>query len=420
VGPWGLAASIVSTLVGAGIFVAPAGLGASAGVYAPLAFVVCGVAIGAVAVCFAEGGSRVPTSGGAYGYIEAAFGPLVSYVAGTLLCLSDALACGSIAAALADVVASALPTSLGAIVRGGVIVGSVGGIALVNANGVGRGASFVRVMTLIKLVPLVLFVAVGAAAVHEASFAHAAAPSTTGLGRAFILALFALTGMESPLSASGEVAQPSRAIPRAIGIAMVSTTILYVAIQVIAQGILGASLATSSAPLADAMARVHPALRVLMLAGAGLSMFGWIGSDVLGTPRVLFALARDGLLPRMLGRVHPRSRAPHVAIFTYAAISIGLALSGTFAELAVLSTLAVMPLYIAGSIAAWSLARRGVAREGEPLGFRWLGAAMVIGTGSMLALIALASRKEILALVAAVALSVATYAFLRQRRSGTA
>ena len=88
-----------------------------------------------------------------------------------------------------------------------------------------------------------------------------------GLGRAVILGVFAFAGMETSLCASGEVREPNRTIPRALGIALLSTTVLYVAIQLVAQGILGSSLATSKAPLADAMAQIHLALRALMLVG---------------------------------------------------------------------------------------------------------------------------------------------------------
>ncbi|MDE1922410.1 MAG: amino acid permease, partial [Gammaproteobacteria bacterium] len=85
VGTWGLAASVVNMVIGASIFVVPAPLAANVGIYAPLAIVACAIAVGAVAICFAEGGSRIPSSGGAYGYIEAAFGPMTAYSAGTLL-----------------------------------------------------------------------------------------------------------------------------------------------------------------------------------------------------------------------------------------------------------------------------------------------------------------------------------------------
>jgi amino acid transporter len=198
----------------------------------------------------------------------------------------------------------------------------------------------------------------------------------------------------------------------------VFTTTLYVAIQVIAQGILGSSLATSKAPLADAMAQVHPALRAVMLAGTALSMFGWLGSDILGSPRQLFAFARDGQLPRFLGRLHTHSHAPYIAILCYAALAIVLALTGTFAELVVLSTLAIAAVYIAGCAASWTLARRGVALSGTPLNFRFLGAAAFIGISSMGALIALGSRQEIIGLATLIGLSVLLY--LVQARSALA
>jgi APA family basic amino acid/polyamine antiporter len=418
VGPWAFAASIVSMIVGAGIFAVPAALAACVGPYAPLAFLACGVAIGAVAMCFAEGGSRVPTSGGVYGVVEAAFGPLAGYVSGTLLWVCCVLACGAVAAALADVVATLFPPSFTGPVRAVVIVGVIGGIALVNIGGVVRGARLITATTTLKLVPLAIFVVAGAGAIHGSNFLLTVHPDAQGLGRALILAVFALVGMETSLCASGEVARPNRTIPRALIIAVLSTTILYVAIQVIAQGILGSSLATSKAPLADAMMQIHPALRALMLVGTSLSMFGWLGSDILGSPRQLFAFARDGLLPRVLGRVHPRTHAPYIAILCYAILAIVLALTGTFAELVVLSTLAIAALYIAGCAASWVLARRGVALSGTPLNFRFLGAATVIGISSMLALIGLGTRQEIIGLATLIGLSILLY--LIQARSALA
>ncbi len=136
-GPLGLAASIVSMMIGAGIFVAPSALAASVGSYTPLAFLACALGIGAVGICCAEGGSRMPTSGGMYGYIEAALGPLTGYLAGTLLWFGDLLACAGVAAALADVAASVAPSTHTMAVRATVIVGVVGGIALVNIGGRG-------------------------------------------------------------------------------------------------------------------------------------------------------------------------------------------------------------------------------------------------------------------------------------------
>jgi len=400
---------MVNVIVGAGIFAVPASLAASVGTYAPLAFFVCAIAVGSIGICFAEGGSRVPTSGGAYGCIETAFGPMAGYVAGSMLWLSDLLASGGIAAALADIAAGLVAPEWQWATRTAVVFLSIGSIALVNVLGVTHGTRLVTVAAVVKLVPLLLFIVAGAGFVDPARLTGAPPGGSADVGRALILALFAFTGMEIALCASGEVAQPSKTIPRAIAIAMLSLTVVYIGVQVVAQGVLGADLAHSTAPLADAMAHVHPALRVVMLAGAAISMLGFLGSDILGTPRMLFAFARDGLMPSILGRVHPRMRTPYVAILSYSAAAIVLAMTGTFADLAVLATLLVTVPYVGGCAAAWRLSRRGVALAGEPLNFRWLPVAVVIGIASCIVLVALAARMEIVGLAAAIAVAAGIY-----------
>jgi APA family basic amino acid/polyamine antiporter len=409
VGPWGLAASVINCVIGASPFVLPAALAAYIGVFAPLAYLVGAIAVGAVAICFAEAGSRVSTSGGTYGYIEAAFGPLPAYVTGVLQLIGDTLGCASITAALADMVVHGLMRSHLAPTRAVIIVSVIAGLAILNIGGVGRAARFINAVTLAKLLPLAIFVIVGAGSVHTANLLVDTRPSLESCGRALILILFALSGMETSLSASGEVLNPARTVPRALAIAMLTVVGLYVSVQVVTQGILGAALARSTMPLADAMTGISPTLRILMIAGAALSMFGFLSSNVLGTPRMLFALARDGLLPRILGRVHARHRTPHIAILLYSALALSLALTGTFVELAILSALVTVPVYIAGCFAAWRLAQRGVRRADEPLNFPWLVPAVIIGVGSMLTLIALASRREMLGLTALIVGSALGY-----------
>jgi len=151
-------------------------------------------------------------------------------------------------------------------------------------------------------------------------------------------------------------------------------------------------------------------LRVLLLMGSAVSMLGWIGGDILSSPRLLFAFGRDGTLPRAFGRVHDRTHAPYVAILCYASVALALALTGSFAELAVVSTLAMTPIYIAGCAAAWLLARRQVVQADQPLNFRWIGLAAAVGIFSMLVIIALASRNEILGLLGSIVVSILVYA----------
>src|SRR5262249_25620893 len=156
------------------------------------------------------------------------------------------------------------------------------------------------------------------------------------VGRGVILAIFALSGMEIALGTSGEVRAPARTIPHALAIAIPAIAIVYLAIQIVAQGILGPDLAASKAPLADALARGGERGRRFIVAAGIASMTGWLASDLLGSSRVLFAFGRAGTLPRALGAVHPKTRVPHVAVSVHAIIACALALSGTFETLIVL------------------------------------------------------------------------------------
>jgi len=416
IGAFGLAAAIVNVVIGAGIFSLPAGMARTAGPYALIAYLVCALAMGAVVLCFAEAGSRVPTSGGTYGYVEAAFGPLAGFVAGVMLWLGCVLAAGGIAAAFADALAGLLPVLASPIARGGAIVAILGVLTLVNLAGVRPASRLIAVTTVIKIVPLALFVIVGAWFVHPASLSSGVVPDAGGIGRAILLSLFAFQGMETALGASGEVADPTRTLPRALIGAMAFIALFYIAIQLVAQGLLGAALAGSHAPLADAMATIDPRLGLLLVIGTAISMGGWLGSDLLGAPRVLFAFARDGFLPRVLGRVSPRSAVPATAIVTHATIAALLAVTGTFETLAVLSVLTSCALYAMGCGAAWVLRRRTVALVGTPLRLPWIGLWALLGAGSMVAVILLARWDEIGGLVAALAGSCLLYAIARRRR----
>lgn len=415
-GPWGLAANVLNAIVGSGIFVVPAALAAEAGRYAPAVLLACAAVIGAVALCFAAGCSRVPSSGGPYAYIEAAHGSLPGQLVGTLLWLSALLADGGIVSALGGTIAAAVPPPLAALVRTTVVIGVVGGVAAINIRSLKGGARLLTGASAVKLLPLLVFIVVGAGAMHAVHFSAGTTVNPNGIGRAAILAMFAFMGTESALGASGEVVRPARTIPRAIVAALATVTLLYVGIQLIAQGVLGAALSGSAAPLADALGRVGPGWRRFMLAGTALSFFGWLCADLLSTPRLIFACARDGWLPAALGRTHPRFRTPHIAIAAYAIAAIALALSNGFEELAVLAALALAPVYVFGCTAAVALARRRTALAGEPLEIRGLGVAAVVGIGGTIAMVALASRAEILGLAAVTAASVLMYAWRRRSR----
>src|SRR6266851_3444093 len=285
-----LTASIINVTIGAGIFVLPAAAAAGLGPAAPMALIVC---------CFAAAGSRVSLTGGVYAYVEVAFGPFVGFLAGVLYFLMATFAVASVSSAFAGSVGalwSVAGTPAGRVV---VIVSLFAGLAAVNVRGVKLGARLVELVTVAKLLPLLVLVLAGIWFVNPDYLRWPATPSVSELGRTAIVLIFAFVGLEVALVPSGEVRNPTRTVPLALFSALAITTTLYLLIQGVAQGLLGPSMATyAAAPLAEAASRVlGRSGRLLVLAGATVSMFGYVSGDMLGSPRALFAFARDGVLP---------------------------------------------------------------------------------------------------------------------------
>lgn len=373
----------------------------------------------AIMLCFAEASARVPTSGGAYGFAAEAFGPYWGWVTGALNWASNVLAAGAVAAAAADAAGSIVPALAGGPGRGAAIIAWFAVLVAVNIVGVGFAGRFVTAATGIKLVPLLLFVGVGAFFVDPANLTIPLASGNADVGRAAILALFMFTGIEAGLSVSGEVRSPARTIPRAIGMSLLLVALLYIGVQTVAQGLLGSALAASPVPLAAALATVSPGLGLLMVGGALVSMLGYLAGDAMSSPRSLFAFARDGFLPAAVGRIHPRSHAPWVAVAVHCTVAAGLALSGTFAALVIVSTLVVVVVYVIGCAAALRLRARGVERAGPVTRIPGLTAAAACAFAAM-AWVALQSTAAEAAGIAGLIVVISLlYLFRRQARTAS-
>lgn len=416
IGQRALTLTLVNGIVASGIFGLPAAVAADLGRTAVVAYVVCTVLFLGVSLCFAEAGSRVAGSGGLYAYAAVAFGPFMGSFAGTLVWGSNCLANAAVASLFADTATAALPALGGPGIRPALLVALYCALALLNVRGTQLGARASELLTVVKLTPLLLLVAGGLGQFDLANIVFHGAPAVTNFAHAVVLLCFAFTGAEVSLCVSGEVKDPERTLPRAILVAMLATAALYIALQLVAQSALGDALATSGqAPLAAAAAVVFPGWgRSLVLVATLLSTLGFLSGDVLATPRALYALGRDGLLPGRLGAVHARFGTPYLAILAYAALACAFALTGSFAQLAFFASAGTLVLYLTSALAVLVMRRRGVQLAQPPFVIPGGPVVPIASCALILTLLAGLAPKELLGVAAM--LLVATLLYLVRRR----
>jgi len=362
-----LTASIINVTIASSIFLMPATVAAVLGAAAPVAYLVCATLMALIALCFAAAGSRVSLTGGLYAYIEVAFGGYAGFLGGFLYWATACLSVASVATAFAGSVGVFWPPLNQGVLRALLLIVLFAALALVNIRGIKPGIRLVELITAAKLIPLFVLIGVGAWSLNP-DFLQASVPTASQVGQASIILLFAFVGVEVALTPSGEIRDPSRTVPRAILTALAIATLVYLAVQIVAQGVLGPELPNYiDAPLAETGGRLlGEAGKLFLLAGGTVSIFGYIAGDMLGTPRALLALARNGVLPQSVARVHARYRTPAVAIAIYAAIVAVLAISSSFERLVVMANVSALLLYLLCVAASYELQRRDVRMAGKP------------------------------------------------------
>jgi len=412
-----LTASIINVTVGAGIFVLPAAAAAGLGSAAPLAYIVCAVLMALIVCCFASAGSRVSLTGGLYAYVGVAFGPFVGFLAGVLYFLMATFAVASVASAFAGSVGVLSPALAGPAARATLIAALFATLATINVRGVKPGVRLVELVTVAKLTPLIVLVAAGIWFIQADYLRWPAIPPASAVGSSAIVLIFAFVGLEIALVPSGEVRDPTRTVPRALFSALAITTTLYLLIQTVAQGLLGPAMSSyAAAPLAEAAGRVLGAGgRLLVLAGAAVSMFGYVSGDMLGSPRALFAFARDGVLPARVASIHPRFHTPYIAIVVYACLVTAVAVSSSFTRLAILANVAALTLYLMCVSASFELNRRDVRAGGTPFALPAGPLVPLAAASVILWMLSHATRREFV--VEAIVLLVAAM-FYAVRRKG--
>ncbi len=383
-----LAAAVVNGVIGSGVFGLPGTIAALAGRCSPLAYVLAGAGTLLVVLCFAEVASRFREAGGPYLYTRAAFGPLAGFEAGWLTFWIRVTAVAANLNVFVQYLAQLVPAAGRPAGRAAVIVLLTLAVALVNLRGVRQATWTVNVFTLAKLLPLLLLAALGLLAFQPAVFgAQAAAqPDWT---QAVLLLVFAYGGFEAPLIPAGEARDPRRDSGFALLAAMAVVTGVYLLLQVALLGLVP-GLAGHPAPVAAGFAALlgPPGLALASLA-AMVSVYGYATGNALQSPRLLFAMARAGELPALLGRVHPRFHTPHAAIAAYALATGALALHGSFEWNATLSAVVRLATYAATCAALVVLRRPGTA---EPAGFTVPAGPWVAAAGGLFCLWLLSTR----------------------------
>jgi APA family basic amino acid/polyamine antiporter len=357
VGLAGLTAIAVNGVVGAGVFVMPATVAALLGPASPIAYLLAAAAALLIGLSYAEAGSLFERAGGPYVYAREAFGDFIGFEVGWMFLFGRLTGPAAIANAFAAYVAYFRPELGTPIGRAAVISISIVAIAALNFTGVRYGSAVVNFLTIGKLIPLSVFIGAGLLSIDWRTFAPPGLPAFGPLREASLVLLFAFGGFEFASVPSEEVVNSKRNLPIALITGISISSVVYILVQIVCQGTLP-GLSGDPTPVADAARNfMGSAGAGLMVLGAVLSTTGTNSTILLVGPRMLYALAQGGQLPSIFGRVHRRFRTPHVAIVSFTAIVLVLALSGTFALLAALNAVARL-LYSVTTCAAVPVLRR--------------------------------------------------------------
>jgi basic amino acid/polyamine antiporter, APA family len=347
VGVPGLALAIVNGVIGAGIFALPAIAGIALGAFAVFGYVFCSIMLAAIMLCYAEIGCKVTSSGGSYAYIINWL-----YFFGWNILGSAALM-----NIIADSLSAIFPVFLNPFIRGSLFFLLIGFMVLVNIRGAKQGIGLVKLITIIKLLPLLGIILFGFSYVKAANLHWEHTPSLKTFSDTALVLFFAFAGFETSLAVSGEFKNPQRTVPMGICLGGIVVLIVYMSLQTVTQGVLGAGMASfKDAPLAAVAQKIiGPVGATILLFTAAISCFGCVSADVMATPRSLFAGANDGMFPKFLCKVHSKYATPHLAIATYGLLLFIFSISGGFKQLAVLASAAILLIYLAVILATIKL-----------------------------------------------------------------
>ncbi|HEY1171826.1 MAG TPA: amino acid permease [Verrucomicrobiae bacterium] len=339
----------VGDMVGAGIY---GTIGVAAGMMGNavwLAFGVSMIAALLTGLCYASLGSRYPRAGGAAYVTERAYGfKFLSYVVGLAVTASGltSMAAGS------NVFATTLGGMFPAIPVKVILVAFLLLIAAVNFIGIKESMTANLVCTAVEIGGLLFVIFVGAKYWGKVNYLEVPQGSTLGMSMLLsgaVLTFYAFVGFEDMLNVGEEVKDPQKTLPKGIIIAVLVATVVYMLVSITAVSVVEAKNLGDSklgAPLAQIVEKAAPWMPkevytfITLFAVANTALL----NCVMGS-RLLYGMARQGLLPERLGAVHPRFRTPHIATLALTVIVVVLALSANISQLASATSLLLLTCF---------------------------------------------------------------------------
>lgn len=428
IGRWSLAALVLNTIIGTGVFVLPGTLGGQLGWASMYAWLIAAVLTGTMIFSFAEVASRFTRAGGAYIYGTAAFGPFVgiqfAWMGYFVRCITAAVQANAFTTYLVEL----WPAASGRGAQVAVTAAFIGLQALVNIRSVGSGARVSNVLAIVKLLPLIVFGTLGIAWLMMGKAVEPAVGTGASLGgwlSAMVLLMFAYGGFESALIPMAEAKDARRDAPFALITGLALVTVVYLAAQLTVLVTLTEPAANNRPLAASARVMFGSGGAVLITVVALISVYGWLASNMLNVPRLTMAMAEEGALPKFFAKVHPTFRTPYVSILIFAAISLALALQADLLRNLSLSAVSRLILYggvcLALPVFRWKEQRGALPAGVEPALFRVTGGPVFAAVGVALSLLLATRMSGTDAIKMAVVLGFATVHWLVIRnRRGTA
>ena len=357
-GRWDFTAIVINTIIGAGIFGLPARVYAQIGGYSLVAFAACAAIVGLIVLCYAEVSSRFSATGGPYLYAKEAFGSVVGFEVGWLYWIVRVSTFAANCNLLVTYLGFFVPGANEGWLRIAFISVVVILIIAVNLIGIRESALMTNIFTVGKIVPLMIFVAVGLFFVQPSNFNFAVVPDYSGFSSAVLLLIYAFVGFEAAVVLAGETKDPERNVPFGTLTALGIVAVLYILIQTVSIGTLP-ELAISERPIADAAAAFLGYFgAALITVGALVSILGNLNVGILSATRMLFAMSENHEIPAVLAKTHRRFKTPHISIILTGIVIFLFTVQSSFIGAVAIATITRLLIYATTCLALPIFRRR--------------------------------------------------------------